>query len=684
VLSVCGEPQTYAESIVNVCKFYTESPLGCVSGVTGSDLKRRIAAIMVNRVGLRLNLARRAALTIAAMLTIMLPLLAGMLTAPLRVLAEAQGAKAYPKFDVVSVKPCERDAPSQTRDGGGAPITSPGRLYLPCYPLSTMIPEAYLYFADGRAHGLSSLLGQGAIEGGSDWMKTERFLIEATTAQATPAAVMRGPMLQALLEDRFKLKIRRVTREMPIYELVAAKSGVKVAPHTGNDCVIKDEAAWPPLALPAGQRYCGDRSRVEGDRRIREGVLPLKELASLLNGVFDRPVVNSTGITAPVSYRFEYSRVGEPSDRQAAVVAALKNQLGLDVRPSKGPRDFLVIDHVERPTPNDPAFAGDAAFAAAAASLRVPKAGPFVPDVVREQATAAPGPSAPRFEPVTIKPCSQPTPASGGTPASTGGRSGGAFWQAQTSPGYVHWGCVTLAQLVEQAYADQDHPLLNSIERPRRDSLQPKRVRGGPSWTESDMFTIEARTSLDVTSPGLDGSVTRSLARLPATMSQALRATLEDRFQLKVRRATEQQDMYALTIAKSGIKTDKLAVTKPGDCRTRAEYAASARPPMTLDTPNPKICGLVFLSLNAGPEFSGFTLQQLAAYISPILDRFVLNQTGDDRPFNFAFRRAADYGGAGGGGWIISALDELGLRLDATKGPIEYLVIDRVERPRPD
>ena len=367
VLSVCGEPQTYAESIVNVCKFYTESPLACVSGVTGSDLKRRIAAIMANRAGLRLNLARRAALVMAAVLAIVLPIVAGMVTAsaaakpaPARQAAGAQSSASFPKFDVVSIKPCEPSTPGErgpaARTGGGIRVTSPGRLYLPCFPLSQMVREAYLIFAGGR---VSSVFNVG-VEGGPDWIKTERYEIDARTEPNVAAAVMRGPMLQALLEDRFKLKVRRVTREMPIYELVIGKSGAKVAPYTGNDCVFKDEAAWPTPPPPAGQQYCRYQNKQDGDRIVRWGISDLKELASILQEDLDRPLVNATGITAPVSYRIEYSYSFQgqaAADRQAALFAALRNQLGLDVRPSKGPRDFLVIDSAERPRPNE-AFAG--------------------------------------------------------------------------------------------------------------------------------------------------------------------------------------------------------------------------------------------------------------------------------------------------------------------------------------
>lgn len=357
VLRTAGDPSTYAESILNVCKLYVESPVTCVSGVTGADLKKRIAAIMGNHVGLKLTSARKAALTMAAMLAIGLPVAAGMVTASAQLAtAKPQGAMGEGgKFDIVSVKPCEPGTPGQSRAqagrGGGSPITSPGRLYLQCYPLSSLITEAYLFFADGRAHSLDSVIGV-PVEGGPDWMKTERYLIEAKTEQTPAAAVMRGPMLQAILEDRFKLKIRRVMREVPVYELVAGKSGAKVSPYTGTDCVIQDKALWPPPALPDGQRYCGDRSRINGDFFVREGVMTLDELAGLFN--FDRPVVNKTGITAPVSYRVEFAKEDSAGGEapRASWMNALRNALGLELREGKGPRPVLVIDHVERPAPN--------------------------------------------------------------------------------------------------------------------------------------------------------------------------------------------------------------------------------------------------------------------------------------------------------------------------------------------
>src|SRR5207249_900085 len=66
VLRVFEEPQTYAAGILEVCKLYVESPLACVSGVTGSHLRKRIEDIMINRVGRTLNFARKAGLVLSA------------------------------------------------------------------------------------------------------------------------------------------------------------------------------------------------------------------------------------------------------------------------------------------------------------------------------------------------------------------------------------------------------------------------------------------------------------------------------------------------------------------------------------------------------------------------------------------------------------------------------------------
>ena len=173
------------------------------------------------------------------------------------------------------------------------------------------------------------------------------------------------------------------------------------------------------------------------------------------------------------------------------------------------------------------------------------------------------------------------------------------------------------------------------------------------------------------------------LTALPAAISQSLRTVLEDRFQLKVHRATEQQDMYALTIAKSGLNKTRVTAPKAGDCQTIDQYfAAAAQSPSAMDV-DPKICGRAFSGRGGGTAFTSFTLQQLAADLSQQMDLFVLDRTGVTDPFNFALLPGGPDAGTGDERWI-RGLAELGLKIDRIKGPAEYLQIDSAQKPRPN
>ncbi|HEY0760556.1 MAG TPA: M56 family metallopeptidase [Acidisarcina sp.] len=77
VIQAGSAAEVYAEGILNVCKFYVESPLPCVSGVTGSELKQRIVRIMAGRVALKLNLGRKLLLLAAALTVVAVPIMFG-------------------------------------------------------------------------------------------------------------------------------------------------------------------------------------------------------------------------------------------------------------------------------------------------------------------------------------------------------------------------------------------------------------------------------------------------------------------------------------------------------------------------------------------------------------------------------------------------------------------------------
>ena len=97
VVGVAGDAQVYAEAILNVCRLYIESPLRCVSGVTGSNLKKRIRTIVTGRVGDNLTVERKAAMAILAIAAIAMPVVFGLAhSTPSRVQSQKPDAGAFP------------------------------------------------------------------------------------------------------------------------------------------------------------------------------------------------------------------------------------------------------------------------------------------------------------------------------------------------------------------------------------------------------------------------------------------------------------------------------------------------------------------------------------------------------------------------------------------------------------
>jgi beta-lactamase regulating signal transducer with metallopeptidase domain len=132
VLNLGGEPRVYAEALLNVCKMYVESPLVCVSGVTGSDIKRRIEVIMTNRIVLKLNIAKKLALAAAAVSALAVPIGVGVLHAP-RLQAQQQGQSQPQPPAVERVIAQAQTAPTPGGRGRGATR--------PAAPAATTSPE---------------------------------------------------------------------------------------------------------------------------------------------------------------------------------------------------------------------------------------------------------------------------------------------------------------------------------------------------------------------------------------------------------------------------------------------------------------------------------------------------------------------------------------------------------------
>jgi uncharacterized protein (TIGR03435 family) len=167
-----------------------------------------------------------------------------------------------------------------------------------------------------------------------------------------------------------------------------------------------------------------------------------------------------------------------------------------------------------------------------------------------------------------------------------------------------------------------------------------------------------------------------------------LRSLLEDRFHLKVHRDTEDTPMFAMTVGKGGLK---LKPTQPGDC---APYDGSQ--PFDPNATKPA-CGNLTMGAN-GPnvvwKFNDFELRSLAYRLASALDSFVVDRTGVADKFmlrlefhpdestpgiHWTPERAADTSAPEAPSIFAALEQQVGVRLEKTRGPREYLVIDHVE-----
>lgn len=111
VVELGSEPHEYADAILNVCKFYMNSPLTCVAGIAGSDLKKRIQTILAAHLSSDLNLARKAALIAAAITAFVIPAVVGIVAVP------SIRAQAHPAVPAgIELQPPAVVAPEQTAD----------------------------------------------------------------------------------------------------------------------------------------------------------------------------------------------------------------------------------------------------------------------------------------------------------------------------------------------------------------------------------------------------------------------------------------------------------------------------------------------------------------------------------------------------------------------------------------
>jgi uncharacterized protein (TIGR03435 family) len=241
---------------------------------------------------------------------------------------------------------------------------------LNCYVVESLITSAFLQFAKGVDARDPSLILAPPIEGGPGWIGSERYTIDAKAEGSASAGMMQGPMLQALLEDRFKLKTHWEDRPGAVYALTVAKGGPKLKPFHEGSC-IRRVITFPPTPPAAGETYCVRQNKLTGVNMVLDAQdITIDEfLKNYLSGSplagLDRPVVDRTGLTGRFDIHLVYAppsnlialrqrngaeELGEPT--APSIATALQEQLGLKLEPVKGNRQILVIDRIERPSAN--------------------------------------------------------------------------------------------------------------------------------------------------------------------------------------------------------------------------------------------------------------------------------------------------------------------------------------------
>lgn len=187
------------------------------------------------------------------------------------------------------------------------------------------------------------------LEGSSGWIDSDRFDVEGKAA-GNPDRQQILAMARQLLADRFKFKLHHETKQLPTYELAVAKGGIKLKE---GKCVGE----------PSFQNPCGGTSlAARGEMRGREETMA--GLAAALSGYLGRVVVDKTGLSGTYDWDLHWTPdetmphgpgdAGDPPPDSSgpSLFTAVQEQLGLELKSSRGPVDVLVIDHAEKPDEN--------------------------------------------------------------------------------------------------------------------------------------------------------------------------------------------------------------------------------------------------------------------------------------------------------------------------------------------
>jgi len=344
VVELGSDRQVYAESILKVCEFCLGSPLPCVSGVTGADLKKRMVHIMTARILHKLNFAKKLLLTSAATLALAVPVTVGLLhpTAS-RAQDQAASTPASPTFESVSIKPDTNTENGMFHTKIGFSLND-GNFTARGITLQMLIRMAYR-------------VQDSQVSGGPDWLKTQKFDIDAKLNPTVANEMLKQTKdtksfddqaaLKTLLSQYFKLALHSENKDLPVYDLVVADGGPKLQEAKGPSLFHLEPGELTSSGIPI--RLLAD----ELSRRLGQTVLDKTGLKSSYAFTLrwtpeqneDVRVIEQRGATpVPVT------KSAEPP--AASIFDALQEQLGLKLEARTGAVPALVVDHAEQPSEN--------------------------------------------------------------------------------------------------------------------------------------------------------------------------------------------------------------------------------------------------------------------------------------------------------------------------------------------
>ncbi len=285
----------------------------------------------------------------------------------------AQSAAKRPEFEVASIK---LNKGCDSRAGGGS--SSSNSWAMKCRPLRWYIEGAYAAWDGPRQRW-----PRPEVLGGPRWVDTDMYDISAKAERATPYWQKASVMLQALVEERFNVRVHKEAKVTSVYALTVVRNDPRLKRSAEGSCTPIDMDNPQPLPAPgastpnqrnlralfeSAQKPCGSGSfRNDGPNIIADwyGMSMYNFAGFALPGRVRRPVVDKTGLTGLFDIHMEYSgddamnAVAGLDGPAASAVAtkpsifrALEEQLGLKLTSDRAPVEVIVIDHVERPSEN--------------------------------------------------------------------------------------------------------------------------------------------------------------------------------------------------------------------------------------------------------------------------------------------------------------------------------------------